>query len=1072
MHVRLSQVFVCIGVALGMAQLTLAQSLNPPPPPPIVPNVVPTAQPGATTFVIEGEDFIRTERSSALPIKWGQNLYKANFANAFLSRQAALGMGTPGRGAPSGPWATATVIIPAAGEYRVLARYEAPYHFEYMFQVNISQNGKTFKKFYGRPGCIKLWPFGEGLKDEVVWEWGANENIVWEGHDFIVPLEPGPAVISVTNSSASAQCTAGVTIDCFLFTTDAAGLQARIEKETNLPLASWLTQTGEVWARVVNQSSTSALKVTFSDQVSPGPGEKREPLVLDVGPGETSQWVDAGALLPTFVDTRWPIQAASVKPEKGAAPAPEGYVEFGLPSAKGPVPGVRFDLKGPSLELVARPNIKAVGLADGIFPITRVLSDYLADLEKLQVPGKPPVKVPLTAISFPYRQGDAQYNQAVDRFNALLGLNHTASRGKAPDAAAPGGTIIPFGLSTSEKMKETLEAMKAKGQLQGVAGFMIGSETSNNLFPGPAKDDEGFREFLKSMGVLPAQVTGNEKSTWADVMYMRNRADKHLSTPEQIYFDALYDQELRLRETQRATDILRQFVPDALVAINFNSYMVDSERGAPCLGPTYAFAESLRRKALTLPWIQDYLFLMPMGWHGMQFLNVDLMRAGIRHYPRQAMAASIMPQSPGNNPRSWRRMFYGHMAHGINRFDLFQIVPLPVGNTRYHVSDTRMFREIRTVAYELGTFEDKLVGSKVAPAEVGFFFSRAGDISGCWQPPFATAKLAMYAGLKLANVPVDAVIEDDLYDGTLEKYKVLIICDPVVSLNAVKAISKWLDKGGLLVAGPFVGTDRPDAPILQLLRCAKGPHMLVTSNGVVNAAEVLKGAQTQPAGGGYPSLRFYQQDLVDIPAARIFSEYVPGAGGRLNGGGLGIYHSMVPLKAGTGAKAVAQFKGAAGASIVITQHPDQTYRTIAYGFAPGVQRISHPIPIGRSDANGSAHRTVTEILDPSIEELVRELRSFDIAMPRVKARTSAMVETAWIDSPAGILIPVIDWNNESDPREITLEFKLDNAESWTAADHAGRPVALNIQENNVTATIKIDGAGALALTRKQKRKAG
>lgn len=1011
---------------------------------------------GGQTVLIEAETFEGKGAgadSGPRRIVWGENDYKANFANANLSRQAGcqLGKVSPGTGAME---TRRVVDVPADGVYRLLVRYEAPFGFDYGFEVTVKQGGKTFTRTFGKPESRKLWPFGEGMKSEVVWDWSANENIVWEGDDFEMKLEKGTATVTMCAvTAAEGRAQANRNIDCLILTSDLEGLKLRLEKETNMPLASWLTQAGDLWMRVTNKNATTALKVTIPEMAVPGPGEKREAVVVDVGAGETSGWVEVGGMLQTFTPGRWTLSAASPKPAKGAAAEPEWVVEFGGPAAGGPVSQKRFEVKGRALELAYEASLRDVGVEKGIKPIRDVLFGYLAELEKVNAPGKPATKVAVSGISFGYRQGDDEYNAAVDRFNAMLGLNAASGRGgKVVKAEPTAGVILPFGKSSREKMKETLEAMKAKDQLAGVAGFMIGSETANNLFAGAESDDGGYREFLKARGVKPSDLYAEFGEDWSRVLDQRHQMGARKQSLSERYYGELFDHELRVREVLKVSDALREFVPDALVAINFNSYMVPAEKGAPCLGPTFAFATAFRKKALTLPWVQDYMFWMPVGFHGMQFLNVDLMRAGIRHYPKQAMAASVMPQSPGNNPRAWRRMFYGHMAHGVNRFDLFQISPIQVGNPRYHVTDERMFAEIKRVTHELGTFDDLLVDSKVGAADVGFYFSEHGDVLGSWRGVEGMGKRAMYAGLKLANVPLDVVIEDDLYDGTLEKYKALVVMDAHVSEKAAAALKKWTEKGGLVIAGP---------PAVDSETSAAQPRGAWETMLGVRRTDLAFDEREE----GKEFSWYQMQDLMNRKA--IAESRPPGdrdAGLSVKTSAYIEGRAFELAKDGVGLAwfAVLGTKFHPNVSIVGTRREDGSYKTVTYGFWPGLQAFKSDRPIGRyEDFQTPGFKTITEILDPSVKALVKHMRERAMGVAKARVVNGEFIETGWVESKNGVVVPVIDWGNEAVKRKVTLEL-TGVGSGWKAFDACGRELKI---EAGGRVTVEVDGAGCVVLRR-------
>jgi hypothetical protein len=1030
--------------------------------------------PVGQTLLIEAETF-EPLGGMVKRIAWGENDYKANFANANLSRQAGVQLGKVTRTTVDdhvGDSAFVTVNVPEDGVYRLLVRYEAPFGFDYGFEVKVRQGGKEIKRSFGRAESKKLWPFGEGMKPEVVWDWGANENIVWEGSDFEVPLKKGEAllVMAAENSSGGHRPQANRNIDCVVLTSDVEGLKLRLEKETNMPLASWLTQKGDLWARVTNKNEKVGVKVTFADKGAVVPGHAREPVVVNVAGGGTSEWVEVGGLLSTFAQGRWTVNAELEKKQKAS---PEVVIEFSQmkgviaehphpnppPEGEG-IRGVRrFEMRGGILELAYEPNIRDVGLEKGIKPIQEVLYGYLSELEKVATQGKPPVKVPVSAISFAYRPGDTAYNAKVDRFNELLGINAASGRGGARgDAQAPGGVIMPFSRTTPERIKETLEILKGKGTLGNVSGFMIGSETANNLFPGVGSD-AGFRAFLKARGVSPEAFDPDTKGDWERVTWQQRDPDKHEPSPSREYYRELYGHELRIAEVKKVSDALKAYVPEALVAINFNSYMVPSEKGAPCLGPTYSFARVFREKALTLPWIQDYMFWMPNGFHGMQFLNVDLMRAGIRHYPKQAMAACVMPQSPGNNPRSWRRMFYGHMAHGVNRFDLFQIAPIQVGNQRYHVTDGRMFAEIRRVTHELGTFEDLLLDSKVAASDVGFYFSEHGDALGSWHGQAGLGKGAMYGGLKLANAPVDVVIEEDLFDGTLDKYKVLVVSDFHVSPKAVAAMKAWTEKGGLVVGrvdhGMYEGNGET---------CADGPYLDMLGCKTTGASHMGPEERTFMWGSG--QARFYQQEMMNqefIGVTEPFDRANPGVGAQTRFGMRSTVLSAVP-----GASAVAGYAWRDnGASIVATKRADGSYKTLVYGFSPGLQGFKSDRPMGRyDDFQTPGHMTVTQMLDGAIAGLVGYMRGKGMGVAKARVVDLKFIETGWVESKDGVVVPVIDWGNEPVKRVVRLELGLAGVEGWKAFDQSGKELKLEAVGGKVFCEVEVDGAGAVVLRRK------
>ena len=218
------------------------------------------------TILCEAEEF-GAERAGWRALKWGANYYCATLANTFLSRKAFLSAPAQcGRAT-----ASRTVEIARAGKYLALVRYEAVYRFETRFTLRIEQRGRiAFKRLYGARENVKIWALGERLEKEVAWSWGATENIVWEGHDAFVDLEPGPARITLIADRQRGDA-ARRNVDLVLLTTDIEQVRSRIEHERYLPLDGMLTQAGDVYLRLHNIDPDAMVSLTIH------PGREHSP---------------------------------------------------------------------------------------------------------------------------------------------------------------------------------------------------------------------------------------------------------------------------------------------------------------------------------------------------------------------------------------------------------------------------------------------------------------------------------------------------------------------------------------------------------------------------------------------------------------------------------------------------------------------------------------------------------------------------------------------------------------------------------------------------------------------------
>jgi hypothetical protein len=355
-------------------------------------------------ILCEAEEFRVQGKGGWQARPWGENYFVATFANSFLSRKGFLG--APEQCDRS--VATLSVQVPKAGKYLVLARYESVYRFETQFTVAIEQNGKkVFERHYGARDNVKIWAFGEKLKKELAWSWGAVENIVWEGHDAVVELQPGVARLTLT-SGKQPEPAARRNVDLVMLTSDVEQVKNRIETENYLPLDGMLTQAGDVYLKVHNRGGDLKLTVPPGTEHSPYWVHLRtwKPLVLDVKAGQTTDWADVGHLLDTLSDGQWKLTTGG----KGL-----GFdLEFGVKDAAGQIAPIRKFVGLTGNVVLAYDGDTRYGrrvrLADD------VLYDLVAYLKKQPVAGTPPKRTLIYGYTFAPRPADPKYTAALDEF--------------------------------------------------------------------------------------------------------------------------------------------------------------------------------------------------------------------------------------------------------------------------------------------------------------------------------------------------------------------------------------------------------------------------------------------------------------------------------------------------------------------------------------------------------------------------------------------------------------------------------------------------------------------------------
>jgi len=354
------------------------------------------------TYFCEAEEF-KVDGGGWEAQPWGMNYYAATFANTFLSRKAFLG--APEQCAET--TAGIDINVHEAKQYLVLVRYEAAYRFETQFRVIITQDGtEVFNRLYGARNNVKIWPFGEKLKTEVAWPWGADENIVWEGHDAFVDLQPGPATISLVAGPQDAPG-AKRNVDLVMLTPDAAQVASRINSEAYLPLDGWLTQVGDVWLRAINTGGANATVSSLS--FSGGPFQQHSPYWVHqrnwspvsfvVAPGQTSDWVDVGGAMDTLNDGQWGFRTTG-----------PCTLELGVRDAAGQIQTIRsFTAVNGSLPLTGYADTR---YRRQVRTAQEDIDDLMGALNSVPHAGPPPSRTMIAAIT-----------DGISQLDPLLGLN-------------------------------------------------------------------------------------------------------------------------------------------------------------------------------------------------------------------------------------------------------------------------------------------------------------------------------------------------------------------------------------------------------------------------------------------------------------------------------------------------------------------------------------------------------------------------------------------------------------------------------------------------------------------------
>jgi len=568
------------------------------------------------------------------------------------------------------------------------------------------------------------------------------------------------------------------------------------------------------------------------------------------------------------------------------------------------------------------------------------------------------------------------------------------------------------------QLEASCQKLSAEGRAERIAVVSLGDEIS--LASPPGRDHTGFRAWLRAKGLQPAEVDPAAGNDWDRIAYSGS-GDNAREKPALFYYSELYRRHYGSEAQKQLTDIMRRWLPNALVGANYSPH-----HGHFYLGDTHQWVSLFREGGMTMPWSEDYIFQVPVGSQQMNFLSLDLFRAGIQGHPEAKIQFYVMPHWPGNTPASWRRQFYGDLAHGAKILNLFEFRPVQAAYTENHCSSPEMYQAVRQTLHELGLFEDIIQDGQVRRGIAGLWFSETADIWNDNRTPFDMAKRTLYIAIRHQQLPLDVVVEGD----NLTPYQVIYLTDQHVSRAAAEALAAWVRGGGRL----FV---------------TAGGGMFDEFNQPNQAMRELLGVEQQKLIEETERLQFEKQDL---PFARPLETV------RWRDAQLPIFGVSTRIRA-TDAKVEGRFSD---------DSPAVTLQSIAKGSAtycsllPGLTYFKPALPVRRVDRSSrddsSAHFIPTRF-DPVASRLIGSVAE----MPRPIQTSEPLVETTLIEAKQGTVISFNNWSAAPiKTLQVTLNFPLTFRNSYLASGH---PVRVSRSDSRTIFTMQLDVADALILRR-------
>jgi hypothetical protein len=812
---------------------------------------------------IEAEDFQPVEGDWSVK-DFGTNYYAGTFAVTFLSRGRYLS--APERGAPSK--AVKDIDIPRDGTFEVWARYEQPYDYSVEFDIDIQQDGKTvFQRGYGRHDAPKLWAFGKGFQPQVLWEWGGGDNIVWEGRDSKATLHKGKATMVLRTGPQKDAQAARRNVDVIVLTDDKAGIERQLKEARYLPLDGWLTQAGDVHMTATNPADSAAplaVQMGPCTEHSPYWVHVRDwPKVLWLGkeigdkepkpegflkPGESSPAVEVGQFFDSLNQFQWKVQVkrGDGKPAAGS----KVRLAFSVSGAGGKPEVIRDDT------FAVDPDNNITFFLDSDIRRTKRIRTVVEDLELLHKTisgfpnkGKRPEQFLIDGImgasdgtvNRPGRAGELCHEMAL-----ALGSN------TLPDVKLPArnASIDVRGVATKD-LPAYCQKLVKDGKADRIRVVSLGDEIHIGGTAKSPDDDAAFRDFLK------------QKRVTADALDLKSLDDAKLELKDQksllYYHSHLFSLEKALGEYKERTDILQNSLSKEIsVGANYSPH--------PYYWPKEGqWVRAFARKALTLPWGEDYTWQVPEASLQINGYLLTAFRCGAK-YDHLPIHWYVMPHYPGNTPDDLRRAWYTALGHGAKQLNFFCATPLSVAYTENYVTSeaTSTWRTIHDLVYETGQMEHVVYPAKTRRADVAMLISFAQDL---WEttPAYNHERKSLYLTMRQMGYAIDFITEEDIQNGRhKDKYGSIYIIGDHMERATARELRRWVFQDGGVIQGHAGGGffDEHNRP-MDILEDAYG----VKNSKVEHRDEVIMSKQQLPRLQPLDQIQWdYMGNKMQIPA--------------------------------------------------------------------------------------------------------------------------------------------------------------------------------------------------------------
>jgi len=743
----------------------------------------------ASVFV-EGEEFEPVGAGWSAGDGWNDDIYEATSGDAVLGNSGDRGE------------ARKEVVIPAEGAYNVWARYLKIGAYPGSFGLRIEQGGQVV--------------FDEKYRTQPE---GNDWRPMWEKHE--ARLSAGPATLTVYLAVPGIR----QRLDCVLITPELDYQPDYHDFGKQVFIRFRLLDPAEpVVARVTTYMHRAPIWYGDPGTITAnglGPGGP-------VPAGEWSPWcdvskpMDAGKRLTTvklkFLADGQPLPR--VRADLQVAPQPE----------EAAVLTFHEDIDGEIVSLSLPGDVAKY--RDLCLLVSELSARHLQSVKALNLPPLPPGEAAIPLEVGVWGWGDSYRSTkvlseemeaarllGVNVLNDLIGVRRELAAGFGvrrcflsqwlPYQAWKCPTHADLPKMMDEHFAKAAETIRAEDPealqhcIRNILWDEPGTSDLKHLQSCPTCT-EAFRSYLKEQGFTPADFG---KANWDEVKpLVRDEATD--GPTRKLHYWSIELRDLTnarlVREARLASE--KHLGSSILTSVNFTDGPMSGWEGALAHGPDWFLYGRL--EATSLMWSEDWASLGPE----VSGLITDMLRAAARPTNLPVGEYIICNHAPTLQQRA-----FSALMHGARTLHFYCYGP-------YYAFADGMVSDNPEVQQALGLTLRKIAQAdaylhpaKAPEAQVAILWGKSHEI---WQDDAAvgTERRTMYLAMQHAHVPVDMVSEQDLAEGILAKYRLLIVTESNMRRDAAAKTADWVRAGGVLQMCAGAGRrDEYNEPLADLL---------------------------------------------------------------------------------------------------------------------------------------------------------------------------------------------------------------------------------------------------------------